>query len=167
MTRIVTSTYRYKRPPKKRKAVALEVPVIVTKRTAKVAPPPANDDRKSAIVITSKRSKLRGEAGVPCCSCRLRGGDCALPGHNPPAAPEVTKTPPRRHWRSYGNEPLPTGPEALGEPLAAFPSWFLRIECDRCGKVQMVNEAHAARWRPQLARHHRPHAPRRLRRTRW
>ena len=66
--RIVTSTYRYKRPPRKRKAVALEVPVIVTKRTAtpaKVAPPPANDDRKSAIVITSKRSKLRGEPVSP------------------------------------------------------------------------------------------------------
>ena len=28
-TRIVTSTYRYKRPPRKRKAVALEVPAIV------------------------------------------------------------------------------------------------------------------------------------------
>ena len=36
MTRIVTTTYRYKRPPKKRKAVALEVPVIVT---AKKEPP--------------------------------------------------------------------------------------------------------------------------------
>jgi hypothetical protein len=23
--------------------------------------------------------------------------------------------------------------EALGEPLRAFPSWFLRIECERCG----------------------------------
>ncbi len=32
--RIVTTTYRYKRPPRKRKAVALEVPVIVaTKRS--------------------------------------------------------------------------------------------------------------------------------------
>ena len=29
MKRIVTTHYRYKRPPKKRKAVALEVPVIV------------------------------------------------------------------------------------------------------------------------------------------
>ena len=26
------------------------------------------------------------------------------------------------------------------EPFSAFPSWFLRVECDRCGKVQMVNE---------------------------
>ena len=34
----------------------------------------------------------------------------------------------------------------MAEPFSAFPSWFLRIECDRCGKVQMVNEAHA-RWR--------------------
>ena len=34
MTRIVTSTYRYKRPPRKRKAVPLEGPAIVTKRRA-------------------------------------------------------------------------------------------------------------------------------------
>ena len=38
------------------------------------------------------------------------------------------------------------GAEALGEPFSAFPSWFLRVECDRCGKVQMIPEAHA-RWR--------------------
>jgi hypothetical protein len=60
-------------------------------------------------------------------------------------------TPPRRHWRSYGNEPLPAAAEAMGEPFSAFPSWFLRIECDRCGKVQMVSEAHA-RWRDRSLR---------------
>ncbi len=49
----------------------------------------------------------------------------------------------RRARRSYGNDPLPTPAEALAEPFAAFPSWFLRIECDRCGKLQMVNESHA------------------------
>ena len=47
--------------------------------------------------------------------------------------------PPQRHWPSYGNDPLPTPAEALAEPFSAFPSWFLRIECDRCGKVQMAN----------------------------
>jgi hypothetical protein len=31
-------------------------------------------------------------------------------------------TPPKRHWRSGGTEPLPTAAEALGEPFAAFPS---------------------------------------------
>ena len=51
------------------------------------------------------------------------------------------RNPPRRqHWRSVGTEPLPSGAEAMGEPFSAFPSWFLRIECDRCGKVRMVNE---------------------------
>jgi hypothetical protein len=54
------------------------------------------------------------------------------------------QTPPQQHWRSYGTDPLPTAAEAMNEPLAAFPSWFLRIECDRCGKVQMVNEAHTS-----------------------
>jgi hypothetical protein len=35
----------------------------------------------------------------------------------------------------------------MAEPFAAFPSWFLRITCDRCGKVAMHNESHAGRWR--------------------
>jgi hypothetical protein len=48
---------------------------------------------------------------------------------------------PKRHWRSYGDDKLPTGAEALDEPFAAFPSWFMRITCDRCGKDRMVNEA--------------------------
>jgi hypothetical protein len=39
------------------------------------------------------------------------------------------RPPPARHWRS------------------AFPSWFLRIECDRRRKVVTHNESHAARWR--------------------
>jgi hypothetical protein len=51
---------------------------------------------------------------------------------------------PRRHWRSYGNDPLPSGEQALDEPLRAFPSWFLRIGCDRCGKERMISETHMA-----------------------
>jgi hypothetical protein len=50
---------------------------------------------------------------------------------------------PGRVWRSYGNDPLPAAAEAMAEPFAAFPSWFLRVECDRCGKVRMVNEKQA------------------------
>jgi hypothetical protein len=50
-----------------------------------------------------------------------------------------------RHWRSYGTEPLPTGREALDEPFSAFPSWFMRITCDRCGKDRMLSETHAPR----------------------
>ena len=49
---------------------------------------------------------------------------------------------PRRHWRSYGTDPLPSGAEALDEPLRAFPSWFLRIVCDRRGKERMISETH-------------------------
>ena len=61
------------------------------------------------------------------------------------------RQPPRRHWRSYGSDPPPPPAEALAEPFAAFPLWLLRIECDRCGKVQMVNESHA-KWRDQTLR---------------
>jgi hypothetical protein len=52
---------------------------------------------------------------------------------------------PRRRRRSYGTEPRPSPREALGEPFAAFPSWFLRVECDRCHKVQWINQAHMLR----------------------
>ena len=58
---------------------------------------------------------------------------------------------PKRHWRSYGDEPLPSGREALDEPFSAFPSWFMRITCDRCGKDRMLNEAHT-RQRDMLIR---------------
>jgi len=45
---------------------------------------------------------------------------------------------PRRYWRSYGDDQLPSASEALNEPFSAFPSWFLRVECDRCGKPTMI-----------------------------
>jgi hypothetical protein len=35
-------------------------------------------------------------------------------------------------------------------PLRAFPSWFLRIECDRCGKVRWLNEAHVSEAQRRL-----------------
>jgi hypothetical protein len=66
-----------------------------------------------------------------------------------------------RHWRSYGNDVLPTPQEAMQQPFSAFPSWFLRIECDRCGKANTINEAHndGASARPADPRPAEPHAP--------
>lgn len=60
-------------------------------------------------------------------------------------------TPPARYWRSYGTDPLPTPAQALDEPFSAFPSWWLRITCDRCGKVRMVSETHAP-WHDRTLR---------------
>jgi hypothetical protein len=48
------------------------------------------------------------------------------------------RPPPERHWRSYGTTPQ----ETMQQPMRAFPSWFLRIECNRCGKPVMHNEVH-------------------------
>jgi hypothetical protein len=50
--------------------------------------------------------------------------------------------PARAVWRSYGDHPLPTGEQALNEPLRAFPSWFLRVECERCGRERYAAETH-------------------------
>jgi Pirin C-terminal cupin domain len=35
----------------------------------------------------------------------------------------TTRPIPTPHWRSYGDDPLPTGKQALDGPFAAFPSW--------------------------------------------
>ena len=49
-------------------------------------------------------------------------------------------------WRPYSFDPLPSTEEALALPFRAFPSWFLRIVCGRCGQERVINEAHAP-WR--------------------
>ena len=47
-----------------------------------------------------------------------------------PRVSAMSRTP-QRHWRTHGNNyPLPTGAEALQQPLSTFPSWFLRVTCD-------------------------------------
>jgi hypothetical protein len=69
---IVTSHYRYKRPARKRKAVALEVPAVVKAASkppkaeplTKSTPPAATDDRTSAIVTIRGRKQAK-HADVP------------------------------------------------------------------------------------------------------
>jgi hypothetical protein len=74
MTRIVTSTYRYKRPPRKRKPVLIEAPVIVTPRSkaASATVPrgvkPGNDNRPveqpAAAIVTAKKPRGRKAAWI-------------------------------------------------------------------------------------------------------
>jgi hypothetical protein len=71
-TRIVTYAHRPKRQPRKRNAIALQVPAIVAagrrSRSEMGAPPPTNDDNpreaappatKSAIVTTAHRKRTK------------------------------------------------------------------------------------------------------------
>jgi hypothetical protein len=77
---IVTSTHCYKRPPQKRKAVALEVPAIVTKHAPAAAPPHDNDDRKSAIITIRNlgRRGLSGDSPDLTAEEHRRRGDAAV-----------------------------------------------------------------------------------------
>jgi hypothetical protein len=54
--------------------------------------------------------------------------------------------PPGPVWPPYTIGPLPSSAEALERSLRAFPSWFLKVSCERCGKERVVNEMHAS-WR--------------------
>jgi hypothetical protein len=66
MTRIVTTTYRYKRPPRKRMAVALDVPAIVRKSSRR----PIGEEKAAAAEVmpptseegAAQRSTARGAA---------------------------------------------------------------------------------------------------------
>ena len=62
---IVTTHYRYKRPPRKRKAVALEVPAIVTKRGTKRLPAAKADatQTRTASRRSSPQAKASGRFG--------------------------------------------------------------------------------------------------------
>ena len=55
----------------------------------------------------------------------------------------MAESPARKVWRSYGDYPLPSRSEALAAPLRAFRSWYLRIECERCGREKYMAETHA------------------------
>ena len=72
-TRIVTTTYRYNRPPRKRKAVPLEGPAIVTpgSKAASASVPrgvkPGNDNRlpeQTAAIVTARKPRGRKAAWV-------------------------------------------------------------------------------------------------------
>jgi hypothetical protein len=72
---IVTYVHRPKRPPRKKKAVTMDGPAILTKRRALPnagkhkpepdAPTPANDDRRPAIVTARRRPGARSSVELP------------------------------------------------------------------------------------------------------
>ena len=94
------------------------------------------------------RRRARSDAGgaPPARRCRHR----TLARTGAPGRQGLSVTP-QRHWRSYGSDPLPSGPDALDEPLA-LSLMVLADHCDRCGKVRMLNETHAARAGPPIVR---------------
>ena len=63
------------------------------------------------------------------------------------------RTVPRRPGAATAQQtPRRFAKRPLDPPLRAFPSSFLRVvECDRCGKVQMVNQVHQ-KWGKALVR---------------
>jgi hypothetical protein len=63
MTRIVTTHYRYKRPPRKQKAVPLEVSAIVTLRSKAAPAKPGNDNRQAGPRIV-QATKPKGRRKV-------------------------------------------------------------------------------------------------------
>ena len=62
MTRIVTSHYRYKRPPKRKKAVALEVPAVVRIERKTRRRSDTSDKAKAAPAESTSTISTRGHS---------------------------------------------------------------------------------------------------------
>jgi len=67
MARIVTAHYRYKRPPREKKAAALETHAA-----------PANDDQRSAVVTTRRRALLSGKMQKAAASLPSKGDKATI-----------------------------------------------------------------------------------------
>ena len=85
-----------------------------------------NDDRRTAIVTQDEHNAApMGRCDVPgdeAADCRGGGqgeaeGPSSASGPTPETAVTAARTPPQRHWHSYGTDPLPTPQEALAEPF--------------------------------------------------
>ena len=62
---IVRTSYRYKRPPRKRKAVALEMPTTITKPTRRL--PEAAQNAPASRRSSPRRTRIDVMAGSPTC----------------------------------------------------------------------------------------------------
>ena len=173
MTRIVTTAYRYKRPPKRKaKAAPLAVPVVVRKRgradavesppdePKPAAPSPANDDSpplRSCREVGDRyhhqpqtdevpARRAGSGAGARRSRGRRRDAGVARTGELGPQTSRVTRTPlPARHWPPTATTTrCRLAPRPWMNPFAAFPSWFLRVTCERCGHERMFSEVHSA-----------------------
>jgi hypothetical protein len=154
--RIVSHAYRPKRPPRKRKAAPGRPAIVRNAKCGSETRPEAellpNAGKKPTIVTTRRRGS--GMPDVPDMTTeefqrRVDAADAlwanwcagrpARIGHDRQGGPA---TPLAQQWAAIR---LPTGEEAVDQPFNAFPSWFLRVECDRCGKLQLVNQVHFGR----------------------
>ena len=70
MTRIVTTTYRYKRPPRKRKPAGIGGPAVVTTRSVgnRQKPPPVEDEPEPAVPPPANHDGPTEPAPLPAAS---------------------------------------------------------------------------------------------------
>jgi hypothetical protein len=153
---ILHSTYRPKRPPKRKTPVAIPMRIVSAKAPKPTAPavaavpesrpaPPAAITGPRIVTASRKTSTRFGPVQDIDAEEHQRRGDAAVELFR-----EIVRRAtgnggtehPERYWRSYGDDPLPTGAEAMHEPFAAFPSWLMRITCDRCGQDRFLVETH-------------------------
>ena len=124
MTRIVTTTYRYERPPRKRKPVAIEAPAVVTAKSSRRPAPVGGKEEAAAEVLhapVSREGEGAAQPSIPREAARVisRPHHSASPANDDQKAAIVTI---RRKSR-FGDAPDLTPEELQRRGEAADAMW--------------------------------------------
>jgi hypothetical protein len=126
MTRIVTTHYRYKRPPRKRKAVALEAPAIVTAKSSRSQPVGRKKQAAAEVRLHTPVPTGKGavQPSTPRAAARVEppaNDDGPTEPASPPAASAIITA--RRRGKRFGDAPDLTPEEHQRRGDAANALW--------------------------------------------
>jgi hypothetical protein len=113
MARIVTYVHHYKRPPRKRKAVALDVPTVVTTEKSRRRP-----SKQAAAESVSRSPRLHDGAAQP---STARDAECDSTVTTPPAVRKSAIVTAKRGRR------ITAAPDDAGEASPEIEAFFARM----------------------------------------
>ena len=121
MTRIVISTYCYKRPPRNRKAVALEVPAVIATKSSRR---PIWEEKAAAEVsVTARTTGQRAQPSTPRAAARA----IATAPANDDRKPAIITATCRKRLKLLRAEKRAAEPDNDPEATARVKAFFARM----------------------------------------
>ena len=121
MTRIVTTSYRYKRPPRKRKPVAIEAPAIVTTKSSRH---PVLGETAAEVMMLLAPTPERGavQPSTPRCAARVEPAPA-----NDDRKPAIVTTTSKKQLKLLRADKRATEPDNDPEAAARVKAFFARM----------------------------------------
>jgi hypothetical protein len=122
MTRIVTTPYRYKRPPRKRKAVALDIPAVVTAKSRR-RPVGGTEEAAAKVPMTARTTGQQAQPSTPREAARV----IAPPPANNDRKPAVVTTTSKKRLKLLRTDKRAAEPDNDPEATARVKAFFARM----------------------------------------